>query len=381
MTCTHCNRESADAAFCTFCGERQGGPAPGAVGRRDHSYAAHPGDRVAHVSVFTTLFPHLVHGRLDDFRWALLGGAGVVFVLYLLGLITAAIVAAAILVPLVYVMYLYEVRVYRDAPVKVVALTVGAGVVIGVVLTLVVDVISSTTPLIRSTPFGLAVNVSGLILFAIGVPLLQEIVKPIPALFLRGSRDFPETVDGLVFGVAAGLGFAAAETLIHFSRVITSLPVRTASADWIYPLVTITILLPLLHGTTTGIIAGALWRLGTKRFDGFAAGVIAVAVIARIAFGLGTELAGALVYPAIVAVAWQAIVVGALLIGARVLLHRALLEEAGDLGLAEVVCANCGSRGLAAGFCPVCGMAHSASPRTTGRGRTADKPALRTGGA
>ena len=37
-------------------------------------------------------------------------------------------------------------------------------------------------------------------------------MKPLPAIFLPNRADFPETVDGLVFGVAAGLGFSLAES-------------------------------------------------------------------------------------------------------------------------------------------------------------------------
>ena len=42
----------------------------------------------------------------------------------------AVLLVAAILVPLLYVLYLYEVRTYRDAPVPVFGMTLGAGVVL-----------------------------------------------------------------------------------------------------------------------------------------------------------------------------------------------------------------------------------------------------------
>lgn len=380
MVCERCGRESADAVFCTFCGTRQGGPQPTAVGRRTERYAAHPNEGVLHPAIFTTLFPHLSHHKVNGFRWALFIGVGLIAALYVLGLITAAILMSAILVPVVYVLYLYEVRVYRDTPIPVLGLTLGAGVVIGIVLTLAADALAGNAPLMRSTPFGLSVNLPGVALFLIGVPLLQEILKPVPALFLRGSADFPESIDGLVFGVAAGLGFAAAETLVHFSAVITSTSIQTEPGDWIYPLATIAIFMPLLHGSATGLIAGALWQLGKRPLGRTGAMAIAAALIGHIAFALGTEFLGATGPSAIVPLAWQAIVVGLLLISIRLFLHRALLDEAADLGLFEIVCPNCDSHVTAGAFCPVCGMAVTASPRSIRPGGDTGR-AMRSEGA
>jgi len=58
---------------------------------RERSYAAHPGESVVHASIFTTLFPHLGQHKVHEFRWAFLAGLGGILILYLAGLITAAI--------------------------------------------------------------------------------------------------------------------------------------------------------------------------------------------------------------------------------------------------------------------------------------------------
>lgn len=362
MTCQRCGRESASALFCTWCGTRQGAAEQTAAGRRGDRFAAHPNEGVLHPAVFTTLFPHLAHHKVSEFRWATLIGTGIIAVLYLAGLITAAILMGAILVPVVYLLYLYEARVYRDAPVQVLGLSLGAGVIVGIIVTLVVDAFASTAPLMRSTPFGLTVNTGGVVLFLIVVPIVLEIVKPLPALLLRRTGGFPETIDGLVFGVAAGLGFGAAETIVHFSQVITSGSIQREPGNWIYSLATIAIFMPLLHGSATGLVTGALWRLG-RRPLWLTAAAVATAMIGHIAFVLGTELANAVSSAPIVAIAWQAIVVGTLLIAVRVLLHHALLDESADLGLSQTTCSNCDSHVTAAGFCPVCGLAMTAAPR------------------
>jgi RsiW-degrading membrane proteinase PrsW (M82 family) len=368
MICERCGRESAPALFCTWCGTRQGAPDRTAAGRRADRFAAHPNEGVVNPAVFTTLFPHLAHRQIDEYRWAMVLGAIAIAILAFAGLITAAILMGAILVPVVYVLYLYEVRVYRDAPVQVLGLTIGGGVAVGIVVTLVIDSFAGTTPLIQSTPFGLDVALGDAILFLVAVPILLEIVKPLPALFLRRSGAFPETIDGVVFGVAAGLGFAAAETIVHFSAVLTSGSIQTDAGTWIYPVATITLFMPLLHGSTTGLITGAVWQLGKQRLGSSGAAAIAAALLAHIAFVVGTALANGIGAAPIVAIAWQAIVVGAVLVAVRLFLHRALLEEATSLGLSQTVCANCDSGVSAAGFCPVCGMAMTAVPRAARRG-------------
>ncbi len=368
MRCQQCDRESADAVFCTWCGAMQGAGASPAD-RRMLRFAAHPNEGVLEPAVISTLLPHLGHRQVNEFRWALVIGSALIGLLYVAGLITAAILMAAILVPVVYVMYLYEVRVYRDAPVQVTGLTMGAGVVVGVVVTLIVDALAGGAPLMRSTPLGLTLDVPGVALFLVVVPIVVEVLKPLPALVLQRSGDFPETIDGLVFGVAAGLGFAAAETIVHFSQVIATSPIRVESGNWIYPLASIAILMPLLHGTATGLIAGSVWQARRRPFNRLGIFAIGAALVGHIAFVLGSDVLDAAGFEPIVVILWQAMVVGVMLMAVRMLLHRALLDEVAAMGLASLTCPNCDSLVTAAGFCPACGLALAAAPRAAGSGR------------
>lgn len=381
MTCERCGRESPEARFCTWCGAGQTGAAAGAGGHRNDHYAAHPDEAVVQPGVFTTLFPHLGRNGINEFRWAFVVGIAVLLVLYATGLVAAAIIVGAILVPLLYVMYLYEVRVYRDAPIPVLGLTIGGGFVLGVVLTLLVRALSTATEQVTVLPFGTTIDIAGLLLAGVLIPVVQEVVKPIPALLLRRRADFPETIDGLVFGVAAGLGFAAAVTIIQFSEVITSLPIQTDPSNWIYPLITLAVLMPLLQGSATGVITGALWRSGRQPLSAFGLRGIAAAVIAHCAFVVGTLLLASAGAEPILSIGWQVLIVGVLLIFVRLFLHDALIQESADLGLAQTTCSNCGSRITAAGFCPVCGMALSAASRDAPQPSPDLKPGPRAEGA
>ncbi len=375
LRCDHCANDVPDGVFCTRCGAHQGvSPETGDPKTREHSYAAHPGEHVIHPSVFTTLFPHLGQGKVHEFRWALVAGLAGILLLYLLGLITAAILVAAFLVPVLYLVYLYEAQVYRDEPATVLGFTIGGGFVVGLILTVIT--VHLVNPV--STFAGLAANLGTLFLIGFGIPILQEVVKPLPALLLRSREPFTETIDGLVFGVAAGLGFSVAETLIRFSDVIVSTPVHTDPGSWSYPLLTLAVFQPLLQGTTTGIIVAAIWRHARGRFERREWGGVLVALLGHIAFSLGSAVLAEQSFDPLVVVIWQAVIVGGPLIYLRYLLHHSLLEEAAHMGFAETVCPSCHMHIVASGFCPNCGMALVAAPVHVRRSRRRREPALGT---
>lgn len=361
MRCTACGREVPDGVYCTRCGADQdttGGP--GDPRRRRGRFAANPDEHVAQPGVITTLLPHLDHDEVNEFRWALIAGIAVLVLLYATGFITAALLVAAFLVPVLYLIYLYEVRVYRDAPAPVLGFTLGGGIVLGLVVTLIAGALLGSLPAVQSTPLGARINLGVLLLGVVLIPVVQEALKPLPALLLRGRAEFSETIDGLVFGVAAGLGFALGQTVIAFSQVLTSLDVRTDPANWLFPLLGAAVLQPLLHGSSTGAITAAIWRWGGQHRGALEIGAVVVAVMAQIAFGLGGQLILAAGLGLPVMLLWQGLVVGGLLIYVRFLLHEALMDEAANLGFARTVCPSCHQHITAAGFCPACGMALTA---------------------
>jgi hypothetical protein len=370
VRCDHCSHDVPDGVFCTRCGAHQGTTEEfGNAKTREHRYAAHPGEHVAQPSIFTTIFPHLGHHKIHEFRWAFIAGLAGILVLYLAGLISAAILLSAFLVPVLYLIYLYEAQVYRDEPAIVLGFTLGGGIVIGIVATVFERIIYNPFQYAANPFTNAGVNIGGLLIVGLLLPVVQEALKPLPAYFLPKRADFPETVDGLVFGIAAGLGFSLAQALIGFSEVLTGLPAHVEPGNWIYDLTTLAVLQPLLQGSATGMIVAAIWRWRRGRLAGREIGAFAMALIAHIAFAGGTQLMKETSVSPLFILVWQGAIVGALLIYIRYLLHHALLEEAAHMGYAETVCPNCHMHIVASGFCPNCGMALTASPNAVKRAR------------
>jgi RsiW-degrading membrane proteinase PrsW (M82 family) len=358
--CTHCAHEGPEGIFCATCGAHRAQTGRGGIRRQQH-FAAHPGEHLLQPSLFSTLLPHLGRRRVNDFRAVFLGGIVGLFVLYLSGLITAALAVAVLLLPILYVLYLYEAQVYKEEPVPVIALVGVVSIGLGVGVT-----IGTNHLLPRTSPLSFAVTGSALVAIGVWVPLIQEAAKPLAALALRVRRVFrDETMDGLVFGVAAGLGFGVGESFVRLSRILIDLPVHTTPGEWIYPLLTTAVLTPVLQGTTTGLICAALWRFGRGRVDLLSILALALALAGHVVFNTVSQVLINHGWAQLAVLAFQAAIGALLLLYMRVLLHSALLEEARDAHLAERYCSNCHSTVLAGGFCPNCGMALPAVPYQT----------------
>src|SRR3954454_659523 len=109
MTCPRCQTEYPQAArFCARCGADVRGAGTDAHHRRG-SYAAHPGEPVTSFNIVTSLMP-LASGSAPQtykFAWGL--GLLPPIVFAAVGVLSLALACAAFVVPVVYVLYLYDV--------------------------------------------------------------------------------------------------------------------------------------------------------------------------------------------------------------------------------------------------------------------------------
>src|SRR3982074_2838891 len=74
VTCPHCGSVVPAGEFCGHCGAHL---TRGDASRR-HAFAAVPAEAVVHLSIISTLFPHLPHRRGGAFRGGLIAGLALV---------------------------------------------------------------------------------------------------------------------------------------------------------------------------------------------------------------------------------------------------------------------------------------------------------------
>ena len=177
VTCRHCGARVPAGVFCGNCGEHlEGNAARG----RSSSYAAAPDEHVTRSSVITTLFPHLPHRQVHVFREVLVGGVGVVLLLAALRFVAPATLVSVLLLPVLYLLYLYESEVYEDEPVQVLLLTVVAGGVLGFLYFVIANHLTTTQ---------LSGTVQGPLVTGVFLPLIAQILMLAGPLVLLTSDE------------------------------------------------------------------------------------------------------------------------------------------------------------------------------------------------
>src|SRR4051812_41290808 len=108
------------------------GAGGGAGGERRQSFALQPGEPVASFNVVSALMPLASGTSPQTYRWALGLGILIPVVAGALGFLAFAFVAAALVVPAVYVVYMYDVNQWEDQPLGVVLGAIGAAAALAV---------------------------------------------------------------------------------------------------------------------------------------------------------------------------------------------------------------------------------------------------------
>ena len=390
MRCPHCGRETLEGRYCAYCGGQLPTNAPDAPGvsdtpgasaasqaqaRRRHVFAAAPREHVYQPGLITTFFPHLSAHRTQQFRW-ILGALAVVVVLLGVGrYVPASIVAAALLVPVLYLVYFYVVEIYEDEPFWV----LGATFLIGGVLGLIASIVLYRLIQREQSFFG-PPSTQYILLTALVGPLVAQALMLVGPLILYVARPrFGEVLDGMVFGVASGLGFAAAQSIVYSWLLVTGPLQRAGSVTaWALPVIRIAILVPLLYAATTGLICAAIWLRRDATPPARSAGwmpsvpvAVGIALLGLILpslavdFGLGqnsfgTSLGGGgtSVPTQVLNLLWYALALLAIMLIVRQVLHVGLIDKAQALGHGgNLRCPNCAHIVPDVPFCPNCGIA------------------------
>jgi len=361
FTCPHCESIVPAGDFCGHCGAHL----VTEDRRRTHAFAAMPTEHVAHVSIVTTLFPHLPHRRGAAFRIALIAASAVVLLLAAFHLFAPATAAAVFALPALYLIYLYEVEIYESEPWLVIGATMVAGAILGFVSAFLFGG-SLATRLItgdRGTAFGLE---------AIVIPVVGQLLMLAGPLFLYGVRpQFREPLDGLSFGAASALGFSLASSLTRLWPLMTQpLFASGSTIEWAVRLTQAGLLVMLINASTTASVAASIWM---RRFDRRTTGrpwQTSLPASLAVAFGAHALLGVNAFFEQDLALDFAVVLLAAfaLLLYLRLVIHDSLLVEGAEheIGL-ESMCPECHRIVPTMAFCPACGAARAASPKARPR--------------
>jgi RsiW-degrading membrane proteinase PrsW (M82 family) len=151
----------------------------------------------------------------------------------------AAIITGAFVGPVVYVVYLAESHLLPERKRDVViAFLLAAG--LGIPLAIYMEILVGARP--------------GALERSVLVALIEETAKLVGVAWIMRRATARFQMDGLVYGAAAGMGFAAFETVMYGFYRINSVDTVLATL-WVRSLLS-----PFGHGTWTAIICGAIWR-------------------------------------------------------------------------------------------------------------------------
>ncbi len=356
MECQRCHAAISEAShFCHRCGN----DLRSSDGERRQSFAAKPDEPVASFALVSTIMPRGAGQRPQTYKLALILALTAALLAAIFGAVPIALMIAAFAIPIVYIVYIYDVNLWEDEPV---AVTVGAFLLTGVLAVLFTLFWFNVLPL--QVSFGglnggsTGPRLRDLIVLVILVPIVSEVLKEIGPLFLASRPKFDDLMDGLTFGVISGVAFAAFETLVVHWDLISAGPQGTADpALWMSIVFTEGFVKPLVYGTATGLACAEFSGLG-HGFDGVSARYVkafVTAVVANALYQAGVYLLGFVGHQPlgqILGVVWGLLILGLLILRLRNVLHLGLMEAAleraaRDGGIGE---------GAELGFCPQCEM-------------------------
>jgi hypothetical protein len=363
--CASCGGQSPEGNFCVRCG------APLVTGfagpsRRRTQFAAAPHEHVAVPSVVSTLFPHLPRDSHLSYRLSLGIGTAVVVVLAALGLFPVALIAAALLLPVLVVLYLVDVNVYGEEPIWAMSLTIGWGAAAGVGFGLLA---------LAAAPSTASVVVNGTSQYLVGqglvLPFCGFFVLLLGPLILLRYQRFNEVLDGVTFGASAAAAFGAAQAITYGAHLIGA-GVRPGGAvlPWIWRLLSWALGMPILTMGAAAAACAALWlRYRAPARDAGALGPLGHPALALPLGGL-LVMGGAVGETFLPAGGWLVWLAAFDLVAISLLrrtIHIGLLEEQSERPIGgDTTCPNCGHPTALHTFCGNCGISLQALPKIPG---------------
>ena len=382
VTCPHCGATVPDAPFCGSCGAHLAHPGSGNPARRSHAYAAYPDEAALRLSVVSSLLPQLSARSRGPFRVAFALAVAILLIVAVAGLQAPVIAISALAIPLLFLVYVYEIdplEIRFALPTTIIFL---AGAALGVGWGLVLGPLAADSLLPVYSPTLLT---GGVLVSAVAVPVVGQLLMVLPVAVARLFRpEQSEALDGFTAGAAGALGLTLAATLTELGPLLRSgnlVPGSSVTAV-VTQAVVRGISVPLVAAATTGYVGAALWARRRRSAAGglwLTSPAVALAFGLAIAVGLGYADDAGLPDAALLVIHLAAAALALLVLRAG--LHHVLLHEQRDVRAGPPrVCPHCFRVVPAMPFCPMCGVAEQATTlnplplvraRGTGRGTAA----------
>jgi hypothetical protein len=205
--------------------------------------------------LISALFPRLPRDSHRSYWLALGLGSAAVVVLAALRLFPAALMAAALLLPLLVALYLVDVNVYEDEPVWALSLTMVWGAVAGVGFGLLALAVAPSAASVAVNGTSHYLLVQGLVL-----PFCGFFVLLVGPLILLRYQHFNAVLDGVTFGVSTGAAFSGAQVITYSVHLIgAGLRPGGAVLPWVWRLLSLGLGMPIVIMGAAAAPCAALW--------------------------------------------------------------------------------------------------------------------------
>jgi hypothetical protein len=377
LECPRCRAELPEVVhFCHVCGQDQ----RSADFTRRRSFAARPDEPVASFALISSIMPRGAGQRPQTYRIALTVALVVALIAAIFGAMPIAVLVAAFAVPVVYIVYIYDVNLWEDEPVLVTGLAFLLTGALTIGFTVLWTYLRGPVPYGTTTYEGslsAAQTVGTFLLVAVVVPIVGEAIRQIGPVVLAMRPEFDDLMDGLTFGVISGVSYACFDTLTRHWDLLTGGLQAQDPGLWVSLIFLEGFVKPLIIGTASGIAVAEFSGLG-RGYDGFTLRYfrgVGEAILANAAYQAGTYLfsfVGDATLGVILSILWGLIILAILILRVRNVLHTGLMEAAlersaragigatGDLQF----CSQCEMPLLEhAAFCNACGTAVRVQPK------------------
>jgi hypothetical protein len=377
LECPRCRAELPEVVhFCHVCGQDQ----RSADFTRRRSFAARPDEPVASFALISSIMPRGAGQRPQTYRIALTVALVVALIAAIFGAMPIAVLVAAFAVPVVYIVYIYDVNLWEDEPVLVTGLAFLLTGALTIGFTVLWTYLRGPVPYGTTTYEGslsAAPTVGTFLLVAVVVPIVGEAIRQIGPVVLAMRPEFDDLMDGLTFGVISGVSYACFDTLTRHWDLLTGGLQAQDPGLWVSLVFLEGFVKPLIIGTASGIAVAEFSGLG-RGYDGFTLRYfrgVGEAILANAAYQAGTYLfsfVGDATLGVILSILWGLIILAILILRVRNVLHTGLMEAAlersaragigatGDLQF----CSQCEMPLLEhAAFCNACGTAVRVQPK------------------